>query len=455
MVPGRTFHENNWMDELNDDNMDHDEEDDDEEESVMELLEYLPMNPYSLPPFTLELIRNATVNHVQGKAVHPVHMWEVIASEYRSMDRPIRIDDRLLDVRATGEQMDESVAEVMSLAALCRLPKEITLQLLGSTTETSVPMRNGYDGNDDLGARTSLETCRDLFSSRGWSVVSFPQGLALRPNNRKYRRALAALSSSSLPSSSGSSWLWFRSSQRRQIELAAAAVAEAQATVAPRRRISREELLATIQLLSDTESRRTSPSSSSSFGGATSTDELLYFPDSLPDVPLSWKWVKRLIDKQSAKLKSRGRVGLLAYCFFNFVFYTVGVLWQWPRVAPAHPLSLSTVSMVVFRKFCRVFGSLYISSQLFKLPKVVAAGALLPLSSKCLALTRKRLRLSETMSTVVLVAGMVLLWSGIIAIPILAEYSRLCRFAQMERLLGIQEVVPAFYVTTRLALREC
>jgi hypothetical protein len=364
------------------------------------------------------------------------------------MDRPVRIADRMVDVSATGEQADESLAEVLSLAALYRLPKEITLELLGSNRrEAATTTANGIGPG---GAQTSLEACRDLFSSGGWSDVSFPRGLALRPKSRKHRRAGAApFSFSSSSSSSGSyGWLPFRNSKRREIEQAEAAVAEARRAVAPRRRISREELLATIRLLSDAES---SPSA------AAAKDELLYFPDSVPDVPLSWKRVKRLVDKQYAKLKSRGRVGLLAYCFFNFAFYTVGVLWQWPRVAPAHPLSLSTVSMVVFRKFCRVFGSLYLSSQLFKLPKLFAAVALLPVSSKCLAVTRKRLRLSETRSTIVLVAGMVFLWSGIVAIPILSEYSRLRRFAQLERLLGIQEVVPAFYVTTlaRLALREC
>jgi hypothetical protein len=421
MVSGGSFEESSLFDDLNNDAYD---EDDD---SKLQSLSYLPVDLSTVPPLTLELLQNATENHVFGRTIHPMHVWDVISSEYQSFDVPVRIEDQVIDVRKTGEQLDESLAELLSLAALYRLPKEIVVQLVGSAA-VSAKLYN---------ATSPFDVCLEAFSTQGWSTVSFPQGLALRPKLRKYRRR---------SSSQRSSLLWYRNPKRR-VEHAEAAVAEAQSTIAPPRRISREELLAKIQL-------QLGELSESDVVKYESTDRL-YFPDSMPTLPFSWKRIKRTIDKQYAKLKSKGKVGILAYCFFNFAFYTIGMLWQWPRVAPAHPLSASTVSVVVFRKFCRVFGSLYISSQFFKLPKLVAAVAMLPVSSKCLSETRERLRISESLSMVVLVSIMVALWSGIVSIPIISEYTRLRRFAQLERLLSIHEVVPAFYFMRPLALLEC
>ena len=383
------------------------------------LLSYLPYAT-SLPPLTHELFTNATENYVRG-AGRPLHVWDVIRKEYRSYDVPLQLGNVLIDVRQTGEQDDESVAELLSLAALHRLPKEITLELLGPTT---VPPGN-----------SSLDVCREAFAVQGWQGVDFPKGLALFPKRRYMADVWRAKGLNR-----------FRLGKLR-IEWALHAVAEAQTTVAPPRQRSRAELLASIeqQLGALSESEQIS----------VPADTLLYFPDSAPPLPWSWKRLKRLTDKLYAKLKSQGRVGILAYCFFNFVFYTVGILWQWPRVAPGLPLASTGVSGVVFRKFCRVFGSLYLSSQFFKLPKLFAALALVPVSQRVLHVTRRRLKWSETRSTILLVCGLFLAWSGIVAVPILAEYTQLRRFTEMERWLSIHHVVPAFYAIPRLALQEC
>jgi hypothetical protein len=157
------------------------------------------------------------------------------------------------------------------------------------------------------------------------------------------------------------------------------------------------------------------------------------------------RW-RRFGRQQYTALKSKGRAGLVAYCFFNWVFYTIGLQWQWYRVASADPLSAAgtSVAALVARKFATVFCYLYGYSQLCKLPKLGTAVGLAPMATWTLSTLQEKLHVNETVAMVILVGAMVLLWMTASAIPVWREYATLRRIVQLDEQLvqvyGLQPV---------------
>jgi len=227
----------------------------------------------------------------------------------------------------------------------------------------------------------------------------------------------------------------------------------------PRRKLrTREEFLATLE----EQFGLTSPSSSASssylealpifagsgdeasssvvVGGATNT-KLLFFPDSAAPISsstkgISWKRIKRATERQFAKLRKKGRAGIVSYCFFNFALYTAGFLYRWPRVAPADPFSAASVYVVCMRKFSRIFVSLYLSSQILKLPRLFFAVSWTPVAGRCLSSVQERLRVSETVATVLLIGTMLAMWAASVSVPLLSEYATLKRLVVLDRLIN-------------------
>jgi len=431
------------------------------------LLSYMSADARNgLPPRTKKLIVLATENYVYGTAKNTARIGnevlDVVDDEYRVFDVPVLVDNTTtIDVEQTGDDLDESVAEVLSLAALHRLPKEIALELLGgplppppsssgsegdrrgtSSSAAVGAISSAVYGNDDDDdsddtqppASTSLELCRAAFAKKGWSAVEFPMGLAIEA---KHRNAVAR-SSGGPKKGEGRSRIISRlvntvRRRKRRIEAARVAVEEAKAAEPPEQRIkSQDELLATMEAQFGARSSPPPPTALGSSGGAN----LLFFPDSTPAQGISWKRFKRAADRQYAKLKKKGRAGFVSYCFFNFLFYTAGVLWRWPRVAPGDPFSAPSAFLVCLRKLGRIFMGLYLTSQLLKPPRLFTALALAPVSGKCLAFTQEKLRISETRATILFVALMVLAWTILISVPFLAEYAKLRRIVQLERLIS-------------------
>jgi hypothetical protein len=157
------------------------------------------------------------------------------------------------------------------------------------------------------------------------------------------------------------------------------------------------------------------------------------------------RW-RRFGRQQYTALKSKGKAGLVAYCFFNWVFYTFGLQWQWHRVASADPLSAAgtSVAALVARKFGTVFCYLYGYSQLCKLPKLCTAVGLAPMATKTMTTLQEKLHVNETVATVILVGAMVLLWMTATAVPVWREYATLRRIVQLDEQLvqvyGLQPV---------------
>jgi hypothetical protein len=180
--------------------------------------------------------------------------------------------------------------------------------------------------------------------------------------------------------------------------------------------------------------------------------------------------LRRTLAQQYNALKRQGRAGLISYCLFNFLYYSIGIVWQWPRmpIVPAttadggdvisNLLSSSstilsssllqnpqwTIPTLLVRKFGKIFAYLYAFSQLLKIPKLCTAVGLAPLSSKALDFVQRRCNVKETPATIILISTMVLLWSMIIAFPILSEYASLKHVLYLEeQLLQVYGLQPA------------
>lgn len=384
-----------------------------------QLLSYL--QEQDIPPQTADLLKRVTANYVNGKGGDrkPVTMAQVLAvidAEYKSRDVPCQVANQifdvssLFDVSATGEDPDESVVEVMSFAALHRLPKEITLELLGSKHRQEV---------------SSSSLCQAAFAVGGWAQVTFPKGLALRT-----KRTYASASEKQIQP-------WFPSN-KKLAAMAQQAVDSAENAQAPRRQLqTRAEFLESMEAeLGDT-AATVSPER------AARKNDLLFFPNNQQLKGISFKRIKRAADKKYAMLKAKGRAGFIAYMFFNFLFYTVGVLWQWQRMAAAHPTAQSSALLLISKKFAKTFAALYVGSQFFKLPKLFGSVALAPVAERVLKFTKNKLQMSENRACIVLVASMYITWLGLVSIPVLSEFTKLKRLIYLDTLIDIYEVQPA------------
>jgi hypothetical protein len=387
--------------------------DDDQPAPSNQLLSYLPEQ--DIPPQTSILLKRVTEIYVYGTGdKEPVTMAQVLAvieAEYKSRDVPCQVATQTFDVSRTGEDPDESVAEVLSFAALHRLPKEITLELLGAKHDRDA---------------SSFDTCLAAFAVGGWTYVTFPKGLALRTKNM-YASA-----------SEKQTQPWLRTKKKLALQ-AQLLVDSAVSVQAPRRQLqTRAEFLESMEA----ELGASAAPVTTELAGAR-TDDLLFFPNNQQLKRFSLKRIKRSADKKYALLKAKGRAGFIAYVFFNFLFYTVGVLWQWQRMAAAHPTSQSSALLILSKKFAKTFAALYVGSQIFKLPKLFGSVALAPVAEKVLTFTKNKLQISENRACIVLVASMYIAWLGLVSIPVLSEFTKLKRLIYLDTLIDVYEVQPA------------
>lgn len=371
------------------------------------LLDFLPQRGLNLPFRTRKMIHAVTESYIFQKRESYLPLYtaddlqRTIDEEYDVKQVPLCIGNWTL--KATDDDEDEhlqTVIDVFSLAAMYRLPKEITLVLLKPI------------------ASAESKLYINVFETLGWQSVSFPRGLALQ-----LKRELRAETHKSV-------W-WkdlLRPRQRaKKLQLEAAiAVSEAQRVTAPNVKPPRprDEVLAKIeQQLSQEET-------------IPLKDELLFFPNSVPLKSFSLRRFRLFVKHQYSTLKRQGRAGVLSYCVFNLLFYTIGMAWQWQRVAPADPLtSSSSMVVILVRKFARVFASLYVAAQFIKIPKVFGAIALAPYAQRALDSVSHELNVSQNAALIVLISSMAISWATIILALVLKDYSKLRQLAYMDKTL--------------------
>lgn len=385
------------------------------EENHVQALSYLPNSGLDLPPQTHDVLNKVTNNYVfenveqtRQQPLGPEDVLISIETEYETRNVPVVLDDRTVSIpEKGGKEALKDFTEILSLSALHGIPKEITLELLHTAcAETMEP----YIKTFELG---------------GWDSVQFPKGLSVRPK-KEFRKQ---------ETRKGVVTMLRRRKRTKQLaKEAQEAILVARSATAPDKMPiqTREELIAQIEELGDEKPK------------TKTRDELLFFPNSVPLKNISFKELRRVAKRQYTKLKRKGRAGVLSYFFFNFLFYTIGILWQWPRVPLPDPLTTSsTALMLVVKKCGRVFASLYVAAQILKLPKVLMAIAITPFSQRVLNFVSRKLRVSETVALVSVGAVLFASWIALCGIPILSDFARLKNLVYMdEKLVQVYGMQP-------------
>ena len=383
------------------------------------MLAYLPDGGKNIPPRMRRLIQKVTSEYVHGVNRRPqvglADVLDVIDTEYESLSPSVSFK--------VGNQTFEEprIVQIVSLAVLHQLPKEITLQLFSAA-------------NDDNQAVVDF---RSAFQDGGWEQVSFPQGLGIRIKKRlQFNPNQPFFPPSKLP--------WRTRSKRKAAVAATRGILKAAETQAPEQNVmTKEEFLAEIE-----NEMQAAPLSglpvnepTDSIGGTLTRD------GALPSFPaerysMAWTKVKRIFmdpskpltnnktlkkilavaQTQYNKLKQAGRAGIMSYAFINFVLYTVGMVWQWRRIAVAVPVpDGATLVSLTIRKFMKAFTRVYAGAAVFKIFRIVAALALAPAAGRVLAFTQRKLRVSENTAFVILVTLLLKTFLGTLAVVFLGD----------------------------------
>lgn len=359
-------------------------DDDEDDES---LLQYLPLGGADLTPKTRELLKRVTSEYVSGRGpvVQVDEVLDVIDEEYKSRDVPVIVGHDTFDFASSGEVDDADVARILSFAAFHRLPHDVALLLFGPT-----------DNDGDQGS--AFVRCQNELARGSWKEVSFPRGLAIRPK-RKFVK-----SSTKRYMPMPRTWMTSRKDAVQKAQLAVNVATHAQAP--PRRRLSREEFLASMDKeLSATEPTELLPS--------LFREARLFFPRQ----NLKLKRLRKVFKKQIALLKDAGMAGLISYVTLNFAWYTIAIVSQWRHTTPTVEISSRALGTAL-RRFGKVLAGAYIGSQLTRMLRLKIALVLSPFGNRALRLTQKRLRISET-KAFALLSGVILgtclaVWSIIV-----------------------------------------
>ena len=357
-------------------------------------------------PGAQQLIARLTENYVFGKAARSTLVDDVLAvveSEFKVRQVPVQIGGAIFDASSTGIALDQTIAEILSFAAYHGLPERLTAELL----------------DDSLG--DPFATAKKVFSEQGWQAVSFPQGLGIQPRKQKRR------------------WMWTKRKQERIRDAIRAVRAAAGARNPVRQLSSQKEFLA--KLVAEEYSKATKV--------GLPQKNLPFFPQNMPLPSMSWQRLRRIVQRSSSKIRQKGKAGVLAYAIFNFCVYSAGMLWQWRSIASAEVTSTSNAAALTLRKFGRVFGTVYIVSNLLKVPKLLTVSCLIPLAENILKRVQDRTNMSESWAVIACLAALISVWMALLAVPVLSEFSRIKRLIFLETLLWDQYKVtqPAIALT--------
>ncbi len=371
----------------------HDVDSDDDED---DLLSYVPIadEDWDLPPLTRNLLFRATQQYVRGNDTRtsPVQLREVLSvieQEHDSFAVPVMVANTTYDVSVSGNELDRRIAEVLSFAALYGVPKEIVMILLG-------PMKEKV--------QNIVTACQSVFSKQGWSDVSFPKGIGIH-----VKRDLAKLHGERYPKPR---WPWQR---RKTVKLAQQLVEDASYAEPPKQRLmSEKDFLKSLSIELTETALPVVVTNENKLKG------LAFFPNH--DGVL--RRVRRSIQRQTKlmkvaeTLKTAGRAGTLTYGFLNFAFYGTGILFQWRRLHIGYGGGSFSSSL---SKLGRAFGTVYLASQVTKLPRMLLALAMAPFGDRALHVTRDKLGVSEDTAFLVLIASLLGTFFAVITALVLGE----------------------------------
>jgi hypothetical protein len=350
------------------------------------------------------------------------------------------------------------MVEILSLGAIYRLPYEIVQVFLRGIIPLYYERVIGSDDDDDS-TEDSRQTIRRLVQDiTGWHDIRFPKGLAIKNKRRRRRKVDDA------PPTEDARWyqrLFFgRGGGWPNAEQAAALIEAATRQTAPPVVNRTELLLQSIrrqqqQQVADSKlllpSNSTTTKTTTTMAATNNDNKAITISKTTPPLPLrlgfklyfptasrrrqSMDYVRGQWQNLYAKAKAQGRASFLGYCVFNLLFYTVGIWWHhWHRTASVvnvpttggGGVAAAAARSILVRRYGKIFGWLYATSQLCKLPKLLFAVGIAPIiRNRVLDHWQRRYGWSDRKSTVVAVMLLLGLFAALTAVPIWHEYRQL------------------------------
>jgi hypothetical protein len=351
------------------------------------MLSYLEDKGMNLPIDTYELLKRASSQYVYSKEMvdEPIsreEVLDVIEREYVCTNVPVSVGNATFNQSPKSEKMERSVSRILAFALIHQLPSEIAIVLLGS--KRNLPKAAHL--------KDPVFLCKEALRHEGWKALSFPMGVGLR-----MRRGL-------MPSLPQRSIFNYRKRAREHAEslLAIAVESNPPANITATRkqflRAMEQEMSATASPLR----KRKRPTNHSR----------QFFPLKNTFV----QRFRRMMQSPANMLEKAGRAGAVAYGFLNFALYAGGTIWQWHRitVTPSTAISSPLLSLQL-KKLGRVLATVYLGSQVTKLPRIFLAIALAPLGNRALLSTQNKLGVSENVAFGILAAILVGSFLSIIA----------------------------------------
>lgn len=280
------------------------------------LLHYLPDQGAQLPPLFRALILRATRQHLNGGTSWAMDDDDdaILEALDHVLDTEFRLrSDRSVQV-ADSSSSDTELVALLSLGALYQIPARILVGVLRP-----------------LGRHSNRRVVQ-AFATHGWSSVSFPRGLSVRPKGH---------------------WRWQQSRAATALCHAAAALPSPPTTT------NRTQFFRTVVV----------PPPLPTTSTATPRP---YFPNASLRRRFARWW-----QRPAAQLRRHGAAGVVSYALLNCLWYTLGMAWQWRRLAASTSTSTRTFSHFL-QAYVTCFTTVYAAAQLAKVGKLAVAVALAP-----------------------------------------------------------------------------
>jgi hypothetical protein len=384
--------------------------DDDADENM---LVYLPNRGQDLPPDFCQLVKDATIRYTTTSSSSSFqdeddlgsiqHIADVIDFEYKVYSRPVMIYNATYSINKSS-----IVSKILSVCLFHQLPASIVCEFLKAT-----------DDDNDNNLLLLTTTCRQAMETDGWKAISFPDGIRvqLRPGQ------VCSTWNEALPPRKVTPDMANQLLETAHLAQPPPVLRSSTILQALEKEFSLPSpIVRTKTILNALEQEFSFPSfSRPSF----TTISIPFFPkDKITIVKQLRKRCSkklrriRFVTRQmTEKLNKAGRAGFLAYGFLNFVLYAGGTLWQWHRIVPVPTglPSLQSQSQFQIQKLGKVLASVYIGSQVTKLPRIALAVALAPVGNQSLEWLQTRLEVSEGTAFGILTVGLIASFVGVLA----------------------------------------
>lgn len=366
-------------------------------------LDYLPNRGQDLPPDFRQLVKDATIRYTSSSSSFQdddddlegaQYILDIIDFEYKISNRPVMIHNTTYNTSQSNR-----ISQILSVSLFHQLPACIVCELLTS---------NGNDDDDD----NLLNLWRQAMETDGWAAISFPEGIRVQIR----------------PGQVSSTWNKDLPPRKVTPDMATEMLEAAHLAQVP-------TILRSSSILQALEEELSMPSpivrrktmlhalekefSFPSFSRPSfTTVSIPFFPK---DKITLMKEVRKSISKKlrraqfvtrqlTEKLNKAGRAGFLAYGFLNFALYAGGTILQWHRIVPTGPSFQNQI-----QKLGKVLASVYIGSQVTKIPRIALALALAPFGNRSLEWLQTQLAVSEGTAFGILTVSLIASFVGVLA----------------------------------------